>query len=159
MFVFIFLTLAAKPPSDPNDLYYWDTDHAQKPFVVKLIKPDANDSLLVKLQKERAHARALYLNKGAEVALIASWHMAYFFEYVEAERAFWDNLMELAMMPEDKLKCAETRVTSAKWFERFISTRVEAGAEYSGRLNVVKAARIDAEIDLLKLKEALKDKK
>jgi hypothetical protein len=48
------------------------------------------------------------------------------------------------------------RVADVKWFEHFIATRVEVGSDPSQNLSMVKAVRIDAEINLLNLKEALK---
>jgi hypothetical protein len=51
------------------------------------------------------------------------------------------------------------RLEAAKEFEKFIAIRVELASDPSQTLDFVKAARLDAEIDLLKLKEALKDKK
>jgi hypothetical protein len=71
----------------------------------------------------------------------------------------WENLAGLTTRPEEKLKCAEMRLEAAKEFEKFIAARVEVGSDPSQNQDFAKAFRLDAEIDLLKLKEALKDKK
>jgi hypothetical protein len=127
------------------------------PFVVKLIKPDANDTALLKLQKARPHARALYMAKWKEVIDIGASSVAYFYdEVIREQRELWNNLAELATTPEDKIKCAEMHVADMKWIEKVITKNVEVGAFYSHYGNFAKAARLDAEIDLLKLKEALK---
>jgi hypothetical protein len=129
------------------------------PFIAKLIAPDVNDSPLLKLQKERARARALFVFKVDEGMPISSWSTRYITECAEERLVLWENLEEVAQTPADKLKCAEMRLEAAKGFEKYSSTRVEVGSDHSLTLNFAKAARIDAEINLLKLKETLKDKK
>jgi hypothetical protein len=126
------------------------------PYIAKLVEPEASDSAVLKLQKERVRERAIYLAKMQEVIKSGIWTAANFGDYIKEQRTFWEQLPGLASKPEDKLKCAEMRVEATKEFEKFIGIRVNEAGEPMQALNFAKAARLDAEIDLLKLKEALK---
>jgi hypothetical protein len=128
-------------------------------FIAKLINPDSKDTPLVKLQKARARSRALFVCKVEELMLNSSWPVLHIKECAAEHLVLWENLEELAQTPADKLKCAEMRIEAAKEYEKFIATRVEVGSDPSMNSNFATAARIDAEINLLKLKESLKDKK
>jgi hypothetical protein len=165
MLTLILLALAAplspvQKDSDPKDPKAKDGVTIKlDPFVAKLVEPDEKDSEVLKLQKERARERAIYIAKTQEVIKVGNWNHEWLGEYAKEQRTLWENLSGLASKPEDKLKCAEMRVAAAKEFEKFITTRVEVGSDPSQNQEFAKAFRIDAEIDLLKLKEALKDKK
>jgi hypothetical protein len=165
MLAVVLLALVASPcpaqrDSDPKDPKAKEGETIKlDPFIAKLVEPDAKDSAVVKLQKERTRERAIYVAKTQEVIKIGNWNAAHFGEYVKEQLTFWENLAGLASKPEDKLKCAEMRVEGAKEFEKFITARVKGGLDPSQNQDFAKAARIDAELDLLKLKEALKDKK
>ncbi len=91
-----------------------------------------------------------------EIIQIGRWDSAFFGEYVKLHVTLAENLAELFDKPADKIKCSEMRVEKLKELEKFIDTRVKTGTEPPQNLNVAKAVRIDAEIDLLKLKETLK---
>ena len=164
MFTVLLLALAASPDPEPKDPKAKEGVTIKlDPFIAKLVEPDAKDSEVVKLQKERARERAIYVVKTQELLKVGDaksfWNSAHFGEYSKEQRTLWENLAGLVSKPEDKLKCAEMRVEGAKEFEKFIEKRVDAGLDPSQNQDFAKAARIDAEIDLLKLKEALKDKK
>ena len=156
MFTIVLLTLspqidlmASKPPVLIIQL---------DPFISMLIRPHPKDPQVVKLKKERAGARSMYFARTDAMNRTRGCWQADVYEYVEEQRALWANLAELAVLREEKLQCAEMRVAAAKQFEIFIILRVVVGSEPPRNINVVKAARIDAEIDLLKLKEGLSDK-
>jgi hypothetical protein len=128
------------------------------------MEPAEKDSPLLQLQKERARERALRFGKSREVFVIGlerygEWKESELAEHMKELRALWENLDELTTRPDEKLKCAESRVAAMKEFEKFISGRVDAGRDPSQSLDFAKAARLDAEIELLKLKESLQDKK
>jgi hypothetical protein len=160
MLVFLLFTLAPYHNADPDRLQFGERKFiTENAFVAKLLKPAANDSALLKLQKERARHRALYIEINDDIRFLGISCVPDFTNYVEAQRTLWENLAELAVTPEDKLKCAGLRIVAAKEFERFVAMRVEVGSDPAKNLSEAKAARIGAEIDLLKLKETLKDKK
>ena len=64
-----------------------------------------------------------------------------------------ENLAELKDTPADRVKCYEMRLDAARRLRGSPGSRVEAGNEPPQSLNIAKADRIDAEIELLKLKE------
>jgi hypothetical protein len=153
MFALVLLAVAAQSNHDVCRQPKYDLD----PFIAKLIKPDANDTALLKLQKERAHARAMYMAKWNQVIDLGALSVSYFYaEVIQQQRELWNNLAELATTPEDKLKCAEMHLAGVKWIEKVINKNVEVGAFCSRYSNFARAAVLDAEIELLKLKETLK---
>jgi hypothetical protein len=165
MLTVLFLVLAAPPSPAQKDAEPKATaPNAAKavkldPFIEKLTEPDAKDTQLVKLQKERARERALYAVYTQEVMRIGNWDAAYYADYTKEVKLLWENLAEVTTKPEDRVKCYEMRLAAAKEFEKFFEVRVQNASDPPTTLHKAKAARIDAEIDLLKLKESLKDKK
>ena len=67
--------------------------------------------------------------------------------------------MDVEQKPADKVKWLQMRVDVLKGQEDIARRRTEAGVENASASLLAKAARIDAEIDLLKLKESLKGDK
>jgi hypothetical protein len=122
------------------------------PSIANAMKPDPNDSPLRKLQKERCRERATYLAKINTLMAMGRWNPQDFLDYLKFSAALSENLLELMEKPYDKLKCLELRVELLKTGERFMETRVQVGSDPSQSLNLAKANRIDAEIDVLKLK-------
>ena len=86
---------------------------------------------------------------------LGKYSSTFYHDYAALQMTFWQNLAELMDKPAEKVKCYESRVEAAKEIERFIRIRVEAGNEPPQMLPITKANRIDAEIDLLRLKERL----
>ena len=146
MFTILVLVLAAQPVEAGIKL---------DPLMEKLVAPNPKDSELLKIQKERALERAIYFEKSKMVIDAGRWNANFFGDYIKEVRLLWENLAELTTRPEDKVKCYEMRLEAAKEFEKFIRSRVEVGSDPSQYLNVAKAARLDAEVDLIKLKEAV----
>ena len=66
------------------------------------------------------------------------------------------NAADVEPKADAKVKWMELRVEVLKSQEAMARARVEAGAENASATLLAKAARLDAEIDLLKLKESLK---
>jgi hypothetical protein len=125
------------------------------PFIANAIKPDAADSPLRKLQKERCRERAIALATIKRVIEAGNYSPSYYHDYAALQMTFWQNLAELMDKPADRVKCYELRVDAAKELERFTSVRVEAGNDPPQALPIARANRLDAEIDLIKLKERL----
>src|SRR5262245_52573764 len=123
------------------------------PFVAKAIEPDPKDTPLRKLQKERCRERAVAIGHIKGVIEIGNWLPSYYTDYIKLQSTLWENLAEAVDTPADKVKCYELRLDAMKEIERFTKVRVEAGNDPPQHLNIAKANRIDAEIELLKLKE------
>lgn len=148
MYTVLLLTLLAQPPkTEPLKL---------DPFIASAIEPAATDTPLRKLQKERVRQRAEYVARVREVMKVGRYNATEFVEYQKVQAVLAENLAELKDAAADKIKCYEMRVAALEEAERFIATRVSGGASFPQHLNLVKAARIDAEIDLVKLKDSLK---
>jgi len=126
------------------------------PFIAKAVEADANDTPLRKLQKERARERATALALIRRSMEVGTWTQADFTHFIRLQSTLAENLAELMDKPADKVKCYEMRLDAANEFERVTKARVDVGAEPPQNLNLAKAARVDAEIDLLKLKESIK---
>jgi hypothetical protein len=121
-------------------------------FIANAVKPDPKDTPLRKLQKERCIARAAAVDKMKEIMDVGTFGPEFYRDYIKLRITLGENLGELADKPADKVKCYELRLDAAREFEVYIFKRIGAGNEPIGSLNIAKASRIDAEIDLLKLK-------
>lgn len=147
----LILSLAlALNPGQPPKL----PDPEIDPFISALVKPDDRDTPLRRLQKERVRLWGL-----AASDIKDQWDKgrgADYREAVELPGALWRNAAELAANPADAVKCHEKRVEAAKEWEKFVADRVASGGLIPHYLHMSKATRIDAEIGLLKLKEATK---
>ena len=126
------------------------------PLVIDATKPDEKDTPLRKLQKQRVRDRALYLAKMQIVIKIGSCDRNDDAAHQQTHWLLAENLTELVDKPADKIKCYEVRVAAMKEFEKFIAESVKDGKSRPQSLNLARAARMDAEIELLKLKESLK---
>jgi hypothetical protein len=127
------------------------------PLIEKAATPDPKDSDLRKLMKERVRERAQYLVRVQEMIAIGRWDATFFSEVVKNEALLWENVAELLDQQADKVKCFEKRVEKFKEFEKFIAAGVDVGNQPPQNLNLAKAARLDAEIALLKLKGGAAD--
>lgn len=111
------------------------------------------DGALLKLQKERFNARL----EAAQLQLQAVRAGALNAQQLnELLAVLASNAADVEPKAENKVKWMEMRVEVLKSQEAIARARVEAGAENPSASLLAKAARLDAEIDLLKLKDALK---
>jgi len=130
------------------------------PAIANALKPDPNDTPLRKLQKERCVARAIYLAKIQTLIDVGKWNPWDFTQLVPVPGLLVDNLLELVEKPEDKIKCYEFRIAFLKkYVEKFTDTRVQVGSDPSQNRDIAIAARLDAEIDLLKFKAQIEKPK
>ena len=129
------------------------------PFVLQAIKPDEKDTPLRKLQKARAAERAIATVRHGEAIKCEVWTAEVFVEGRALPVAFAENLAELVEKPADKVKCYEMRLESMKAIEQFVAEQAEKGrvGPFDGHL--AKAARLDAEIALLKAQDMMKPEK
>jgi hypothetical protein len=121
-------------------------------WIAAAIKPDPNDSPLRKLQKERCREQAIYLKKVKELIAIGRFNAQDYTDYINYSASVVENVLELVGKTTDKLKCLELQVELAKISEKFTETRVAVGSDPSHVLNFARAARMDAEIRVLKYK-------
>jgi hypothetical protein len=123
------------------------------PFIAKAIEPDAKDTPLRKLQKERCRERAGAVALIKEILALGKHDPSFYADSIKLQVTLWENVAEVVATPADKVKCYEKRLDAAKEIERFVGVRVASGNDPPQSLNIAKANRIDAEIDLLRLKE------
>jgi hypothetical protein len=115
-----------------------------------------SDGALLKLQKERFNARLEAARLQARALRAGALNSEQFNELLAVLAS---NAVDVAEKPDEKVKWMEMRVEVLKSQEAIAQKRAEAGAENASASLLAKAARIDAEIDLLKLKHSLKDAK
>jgi hypothetical protein len=144
---------AQEPAPKTNDA---DNDLLVKldPIIGKAIKANPSDTPLRKLQKERCTDEGIAFAKLHEKILNAQWKRQNFEPFLDRACEFFEDLLALMETSEDKIKCHELRIKILKEFEEFTSSRVQIGNgnDPPQYLNLAKAARLDAEIDLLKFK-------
>ena len=124
-------------------------------FIAKAVEPDPATRRSASSRRNAAErAAAVVLIK--EILAIGKYDPNYYADSIKLHTALWENVAEVVDTPADKVKCYEKRLDAAKEFEAFTRVRVAAGNDPPQSLNIAKAARIDAEIDLLKLKDSPK---
>jgi hypothetical protein len=138
----------AKEKKEPDEAFVLKLE----PFIVAAIKPDPNDTPLRKLQKERCRERAIALAKIRDAIAVGKWDPRDFEESLSVPVVLTENLLEHIEKPADQLKCHELRLDFLKYIEKVMDTRVLIGIEAPQTRDIAKAARIAAEIDLLKFK-------
>jgi len=137
------------PKSDPaSDL--------TKLLAIKPFEVGDSDAPLLKLQKERFNARLEAARLQVQAVRVGALNTQ---QLSELLAVLASNAVDVEQKPADKVKWMEMRVGLLKGQEEMARRRVEAGAENASASLLAKAARIDAEIDLLKLKESLKGDK
>ena len=122
-----------------------------KPFPV-----GDSDAPLLKLQKERFNARLEAARLYAQAVQAGAMNTQQFYELLAVLAS---NAVDVEPKPEQKVKWMELRVDVLRSQEAMARKRAEVGAENASASLLAKAARIDAEIDLLRLKESLKGDK
>jgi hypothetical protein len=122
-----------------------------KPFPV-----GDSDAPLLKLQKERFNARLEAARLQLQAVRAGALNTQQFNDLLTMLAT---NAVEVERKPEDKVRWLQMRVDVLKSQEAIARKRTEAGVENASATLLAKAARIDAEIDLLKLKESMKGDK
>jgi hypothetical protein len=126
------------------------------PVIIGALKLRPNDSPLRKLQRERCRSRAVFMGIiKNRIEFGNKWNPQDFSETLKAPDLLASNLLELMEKSEDKLKCYELRLSFLKMMEQFTDNRVKVGSDPSQNGNIATAARIDAEIDLLRFKDEM----
>ena len=140
-----FLAPAAPPAADTSPALSKLLD--MKPFPVA-----DSDAPLLKLQKERFNARLEAARLQAQAVRAGSFNTQ---QLNDLLAVLASNAVDVAEKPDDKVRWMEMRVEVLRSQEAIARKRAEAGAENAAASLLAKAARIDAEIDLLKLKDSL----
>lgn len=144
-------TCAQEPPAKKA---VSDKDYLlkQDPFIVKAIRSNSADTPLKKLQKERCSEALIALAKHQEKIKNGGWDSSSFTLFQELAESLSSNLQEAMDNEEDRIKGYEFVAKALKEFEEFTAERVRNGTETTQRFHIAKAARLDIEIELLKLK-------
>jgi hypothetical protein len=138
--------------ADPKRLALWKLPA----FVLDAIKPDDKDTPLRKLQKARAGDRLVAYQAQKEVVATGQWNAEVFADTILFPAALAESLAEVMDTPADKIKCYEIRLERMKELEKIVADKVETGHSWPNDGYFAKVARIEAEIALLKFKEATK---
>jgi hypothetical protein len=141
-----------KPKNLPYDLEGVIEILNLDPVIADALKPNPKDSQLRKLQKEVCFNLGVYRAKIETLILIGKWNPQDFAETLRISVSLPKNLLELMDKPEDKLKCYELEVQLLNWIYQFTDTRVLVGSDPSQNRDAAKAAWLEAEVKLLKLK-------
>jgi hypothetical protein len=143
---------AGQPPAARGDT----TPQISKLLDMKPFPVGDSDGPLLKLQKERFNARLEAARLNAKAVQAGAMNTNQFNELLAVLAS---NAADVEPKPEGKVKWMELRVDVLKSQEAMARKRAEVGVENASASLLAKAARIDAEIDLLKLKESLKGDK
>jgi hypothetical protein len=138
-----------------------DEESLQKldPFIVKAVKINPNDTPLRKLQKERCSEALIALVKHQDRLKNRGWKTSYFTPFLDLVESLSNDLQEVTDAPEDKIKCYEFAIAALKGFEEHMETLAKRERELNKHYNLAKAARIDAEIELVKFKAEMEKPK
>ncbi len=116
-------------------------------------------TLIQKVQYEQLREGLAYLQTIKEIIDLGRWDSATFKDYLSALSDVYLLAAQLQSTTADRVRCYETRILSLKDAEQFIKNRVDAGNQPPQDLSLIRFHRLQAEADLLKLKDSLKDKK
>jgi hypothetical protein len=149
-----------KLPAPPRDGQNYERYRKEREeLFAKLLKdvpaPPKELTLLQKVQYEQLQAGRTAIRKIEESIEIGRWDSAYFKEYISLLGEVDKLAAELQPTLAARIKYYEVRVLRFKEFERFMSIRVDLGNDAPHVLHVSRFARLQAEADLLKLKELL----
>jgi hypothetical protein len=121
------------------------------------IKSQPDDTAQKRLQKERCTEQLIALGTIQELMTLEKWNTESLSAALKIPTALSKNLLELIDDPKDRIRCYEMRVRALKHLEDFVEKRVLVGSDPGQKLNIIKAARMDAEIDLLKFRTEIED--
>jgi hypothetical protein len=158
MYAVLALVLLVQQPAQKKENLTYAAAVREEVIKEYALQPNADDSPLRKLQREHCIDRATAISMWRFVIPIMSWfNPLYFVDYIELHVTLFEDLAELADKPANKVKWYEIRVEKLKEVEKLVKQIYEIGINPPGiDLTLARAARIDAEIELLKLKESLK---
>jgi hypothetical protein len=134
----------------------FDVIHAMKPVIT-----EASDSPARKLLKERYNTRLQAL-QGEERRSRQSWCDVRYCIWMQLSPQVWqfaESAADLETTPADRVKWYGYRVAALRRLEVITALSIQLGFEDPQMLHIARAGRIDAEIELLKLKESLKGEK
>jgi hypothetical protein len=112
----------------------------------------ANAPQLRKIQFEQLQESRDYLERVKEVLRIGSYNFQFIRDYVNMTVEVYRLAAELEEKPAKRVPWYEARVRKLKELERSVELRVEQGTEPPQGLPLARFHRLQAEIDLTKLK-------
>jgi uncharacterized protein related to proFAR isomerase len=145
-------------PADQKELLKKEKDEASvylpklDPIVGKLVKTSDGETELQKLKRNRCMVRAIYVAKMQEVMRLGKWSPQDLLTSIGVIQQLAKDLADVADNHDDKIKCHEFGVKLLRELEEFTKRRVAVATEPTSDLNIITAARMDAEICLLECK-------
>lgn len=153
--MFLTLTLAVLPVYRQNDLLV----KFFGPEFVKLVALDPADTQLRKLRKERCLARGMAIALNQVRIEIGHMDIGDHHDHIKLVDAFTANAIELVEKPANRVVWFEWQIAYFRKWEERIQKSVEDGFRFPASLKIVRAARMDAELAMLTLKESLQNRK
>lgn len=141
------------------DLANYEKELAERVFTGFLPKLAQDATPLQKVQHEQVREGFTALKKLRQTQELCRWDSAYDSEYLVLATELHRVAAELYATPAEKIRCYEARIILLKDFERHTEIRIDLGQLPPHKQHTVCFARLQAEADLLKLKDSLKDKK
>jgi hypothetical protein len=155
-----------KPPRQPweqpgvgFDANIKKYEESQNDLIFKDILLDLpkNHTPLQKIQYEQVHSGLIYIRKLETLVAIGKWNPQDFRDYLTLASDVYQVAAELQPTLNGKIRCYQARVILLKEIEQFTITRVQVGTDPSQNTEHAQFKRFQAEADLLKLQESVKD--
>lgn len=153
-----------KPPEHQFNAGKFNAELYEKEFsglILNNILPELpkDATLLQQVQYEQVREGLAYLRQVKDYVILDRWDVANYAEYMAIATKIHGVAAELHTTPTGQIRCYEARIILLKDIERSVQIRVDLGNQAPQDRNSSRFYRLQAEADLLKLKESLKDKK
>ena len=112
----------------------------------------ADAPLLLKVQYEQFQEGLAFQDRAEEIIRLGVYDSRLFREYLNITTETYRLAGELEEKPAKRVPWYEARVLRLKEFETFIEMRVRNGFDPPQNLHAIRFARLQAELDLLRLK-------
>ena len=112
--------------------------------------------LLQKVQYELVREGIAYIQKEKDKFVFSAVDSTKLQDLLTVGSGVYQTASELQPTSAGRVRCYEQRILLLKECERFTKARVDSAGDPSQNLNLVRLQRLQAEADLLRLKESLK---
>ena len=125
------------------------------PWVAAAVESQPTDSALMRLRRERAREYASAVDIQDQFLQLGRWEPDFYREFADTRNKLSESLASVFLLPENLLECRRMRLAGLREFERVIAERVEQNYVWAHYLDIVRADRLDAEIELLRFQQTL----